>query len=133
MGCCRVQLQIFSWRKRKNGEMGLLKLVNLVTQTYITNITVVKSFILYSDVQKSVHFLRFVVRGVPANCFAGSPVGRRASCLSWWWSRCCLCPVVCQENYDGSCYLMQLARDFSPMSPSATGVMTNGRYELWAL
>ena len=49
--------------------MGLLKLVNLVTQTYITNITVVKSFILYSDVQKSVHFLRFVVRGVRANCF----------------------------------------------------------------
>jgi hypothetical protein len=52
---------MFSWRKRK-GEMELCKVVKFDTQTYITNITVVKSFILCSDVQRSVLLLRFVVR-----------------------------------------------------------------------
>jgi hypothetical protein len=48
--------------------MELLKLVKYDAQTYITAINVVKNFVIYSDIQKSVHFLRFVVRVARSVC-----------------------------------------------------------------
>jgi len=76
------QLQVFSWKKRKGGMMELVKLVKYDAQTYITSINVVKNFVVYSDVQKSVHFMRFVVRG-PLLCPAirsEQLAGSRATC-----------------------------------------------------
>ncbi len=58
------QLQVFSWKSRKGADMELCKVVKFDTEQYITSISVVKNFVLYSDILKSLHFLRFVVSTV---------------------------------------------------------------------
>jgi hypothetical protein len=139
------QLQVFSWKKRKGGMMELVKLVKYDAQTYITSVNVVKNFVVYSDVQKSVHFMRFVVGGLlgPLGCFVclGRGGGGRSASFALQSSvlssshahvwRACVCELTArwQENHDGSCYLMPLASDFSPMSATATSLMTDGRID----
>ena len=56
-------LEVLAWKLERSGSYELIKVGFIETFNYITHIQVVKSFIMYSDSHKSVHFLRLTESG----------------------------------------------------------------------
>lgn len=57
----RAQIEVLAW-KQDRSVWDLTKVAFFDAYSYVTDIVIVKSFIVFGDAHKSVHFLRLTVR-----------------------------------------------------------------------